>query len=294
MNMREVSAAEGTAPRAPWWYTLAHADTPARRLALPGIALDELIACLEKRGLPVAAPLREHERLRRRSALSAEGMRYLWAFRRMRDVLQAARANHCSDYHAYPLPRSLRESSLDRLYRRFPLDEYPQTTIMLISGAFVCDDPLLGPDPAPHSLAAAAPTAIAPCDWARYTLCGFERGAALISVLPSDRWLRVTPPALEEAWAVATYQLQAQGAVPTSQAIERATLDLLLRGQPDEAFAFVSGSARRRRPLTDARDAAPEMSDTDETPEEPTIPETRNGDAAYARFQRRAPFGGDV
>lgn len=294
MNMREVSAAEGTAPRMPWWYTLAHAGTPARGLALPGVALDQLITCLERHGMPVPAPLRDHERLRRRSALSPEGLRYLWAFRRMRDALQVARANHRSDYHAYSLPNTLREDSLNRLYRRFPLDEYPKTTIMLISGAFVCDDPLLGPDPAPHSLAAVAPTAIAPSDWARYTLCGFELGASLLSVLPTDRWLRVTPPALEDAWAAATYQLQAQGTIPTSQAVERVTLDLLLRGLPDEAFAYVSGSARRRRQLADARDAAAETPEEPERDEAPAMPKTLIGDAPYARYQRRTSFGRDV
>ena len=49
--------------------------------------------------------------------LSPEGVRYLWAFRRMRDALLVARANHCSDYHAYPLPNTLHEDSLDRLVR---------------------------------------------------------------------------------------------------------------------------------------------------------------------------------
>lgn len=247
-TMRAISAAEAALPSASWWYTLAHATHPAKALALSGATLDGLIAHMEARDLPVVPTLRQHACLRRQSALAPEGLRYLWAFRSLRDALQVARANRCSDYHPYPNPASLGEASRDRLYQRFPLGEFPQTTILLISGSFVCDDPLLGPDPAPHSLAAAAPTAIAPEDWNRYTVCGFTHGAALISALPSDRWLRIAPPAVEDAWATATRQLQTCGAKPTLRTVERAAVALLMSKLSDATFSYVSSATRRRRP----------------------------------------------
>ncbi len=256
-TFRVTSAAEASLPAASWWYTLAHATKPAKSQALSGATLDELIACLKARGTPVPPPLREHACLRVRSALAAEGLRYLWAFRSLRDALLVARANHRSDYHEYPLPTSLAEASLDRLYHRFPLGDFPQTTILLISGSYICDDPLLGPDPEPCSLVAAQPTAIPLEDWDRYTLCGFSRGAALISVLPSDRWLRILPDDVEDAWADATHQLQTHGARPTLRTVERAAVALLMRKQTDAEYSFVSGSARRRRrptlPTTEGR-----------------------------------------
>lgn len=252
--LRATSAEEAMPPAASWWYTLAHATKPAKAQALSGAALDGLIACLEERGLPVATLLRQHVCLRMRSALAPEGMRYLWAFRSLRDAMLVAQANRRSDYHAYPHPTSLHEASLDRLYYRFPLTDFPQTTILLISGSFVCDDPLLGPDPEPHSLAAAQSTAIAPEDWGRYTLCGFTRGASLISVLPSDRWLRILPSDVEEAWDNATHQLQTHGARPTLRTVERAAVALLMRGLANAEYACVSGSTRKRRPAIPTAD----------------------------------------
>ncbi len=288
-----ASHASPAAPPATWWFTLAHAATPALELALPGAQLDELIACLEARGQPVAPVLRSHERLRQRSARAGDAeRRYVWAFQRLRDALLAARANHRSDYHAYPRPTTLREASLDRLYRRFPLPDYPQTTVLLLTGAQVCADPLLGPDPAPRSRAATLPATLAPEVWDRYTLCGFERGAALISVLPSDRWLRVSLATLEEAFAVAARQLQAprqrQGwlqsqhgetgalsAAPTSSTVEGAALACLLGDLPDSAFALVSAPAHAA-----ARKAARKM--------------TREGENDRARWHERAHSGQPV
>ena len=255
MNSRRVINASPAASQVAWWFTLAHAETPASALALPGAQLDELIAYLQARGQPVAPALRAHARLRERTARSGEkGLRYLWAFRRLHDALLAARANHRSDYHAYPCPATLREASLDRLYRRFPLSDYPQTTLLLITGAQVCADPLLGPDPDSRSLAAILPGALAPAAWDRYTLCGFEHGAALISVLPSDRWLRISLPALEDAWAAATRQSERQHedqprlrgapvAAASAGVVEQAALARLLSDRPDSAFALVSEPA---------------------------------------------------
>lgn len=272
---RMAGAPDRVTPRATYWYTLAHATTPAKELALSGAALDDLIACLDARGLSVAASLRAHDQLRQRSALASEGLRYLWAFGRMRDALLAARANHRSDYHAHPYPRTLREASLDRLFRRFPLTDFPQTTLLLVSGSYVCDDPLLGPDPGPFSLAADLSTLITPREWDRYTLCGFERGAALVSALPSDRWLRISMATFEDTWSAATRQLQAQGATPSARAVERVALDLLLRAQPEETFEYISGARLRAQAHT------------------PTVsaPETQHGDPAHARFQSRAHAG---
>jgi len=252
---RVLSAAEAALSTASWWYTLAHATQPAKALALSGATLDGLVAHLESRSLPVAPALRQHARLRRQSALAPEGLRYLWAFRSLRDALQVARMNRYSNYRAYPDPGSLREASLDRLYRRFPLGEFPETTILLISGSFVCADPLLGPHPPPNSLANAAPDAIAPEDWDQFTLCDLALGASLISVLPSDRWLRIPPPAVEDAWITATHQLQTHGSAPTSHTVERAAVALLMSKLSDTTFSYVNaatrGSHRPVAPLAD-------------------------------------------
>jgi hypothetical protein len=199
---------------AAWYYTLAHAETPLRERALSEDDLRDLVETLRARTLPLPAELASPRASARRASGSGplSGARYIWAFSSLRDALQAARANRRSDYHAYPQPATLREASLDRLYRRFPLDEFPRTTVILFSGAPICPDPLLGADPAPGSLAAELADVTGPELWDRYTLCGFRRGASLVRVTPADRWVRMSPRALEDAWAIAERHLYALAA----------------------------------------------------------------------------------
>ncbi|HEU0026327.1 MAG TPA: hypothetical protein VFQ25_04360 [Ktedonobacterales bacterium] len=199
---------------ATWHYTLAHAETPLRERALSEDDLRDVVETLRARNLPLPAELASPSARARRASGSGplSGARYTWAFSSLRDALQAARANRRSDYHAYPQPTTPREASLDRLYRRFPLDEFPRTTVILFSGAPICPDPLLGADPAPGSLAAELADAMRPELWNRYTLCGFRQGASLVRVTPSDRWVRVSPRALEDAWATAERHLRALAA----------------------------------------------------------------------------------
>lgn len=194
---------------ATWYYTLAHAGTPLRDLSLTEDSLRDLVDTLRERNLPLPAELASPRARRARASGPLSGSRYLWAFSSLRDALLAARANRCSDYHAYPQPATLREASLDRLYRRFPLDDFPHTSVILFSGAPVCPDPLLGADPAPGSLAAELTDAMGPDLWGRFTLCGFRRGASLVRVMPTDRWVRMAPRALEDAWAAAERHLHA-------------------------------------------------------------------------------------
>src|SRR5579859_4247497 len=173
---------------ATWWYTLAYAETPLREQALTDDDLRDLVETLRARNLPLPAELASPRARARRASASGplSGARYIWAFSSLRDALLAARANRRSDYHAYPQPATLREASLDRLYRRFPLDEFPRASVILFSGATVCPDPLLGPDPAPGSLAAELAGVMGPELWDRYTLCGFRQGASLVRVVSSD------------------------------------------------------------------------------------------------------------
>lgn len=185
-----------------WSYTLAHAETPLRERALSERDLGELADLLRSRDIPLPAGFAS-PRARARLTSVPGGPRYIWGFTALDDALRAARANRRSDYHAYSEPTSLREASLDRLYRRFPLDDFPRATVILFSGAPVCSDPLLGPDPAPGSLAAELATALGPEAWERFTLLGFRQGATLVRVTPGDRWVRLSPRALEDAWDTA-------------------------------------------------------------------------------------------
>jgi hypothetical protein len=208
----EARESAGQTARAPatWFYTLAHAGTPLRELALSEESLRELVETLRARNLPLPAELAAPGARRNRANGALSGVRYIWAFSSLRDALQAARANRRSDYRAYPQPATLREASLDRLYRRFPLSEFPRTTVILFSGAQVCSDPLLSADPAPGSLVAELANATGPDLWDRFTLCGFRQGASLIRVTPADRWVRMAPRALEDAWAAAERALREQ------------------------------------------------------------------------------------
>ncbi len=187
--------------------------------------------------------------------------RYVWAFRRLSDALTAMRANHRSDYHAYPHPQTLREASLDRLYQRFPLTDYPRTTALLFTGARICEDPRLWADPRADTLVSAAPAVVVPEEWERYTVCGFRQGVALVRVSEDSRWLRVGAHALEDAWAaanqegaaLAAYAPARRGAdgataIRTTMAGARVTAetlarDTLLRAAPAEAFMTLAAEA---------------------------------------------------
>ncbi len=209
-DARERASQPAPAPAA-WWYTLAYVETPLREQALTDDDLRDLVETLRARNLPLPAELASPRASARRASASdpLSGARYIWAFSSLRDALLAARANRRSDYHSYPQPASLREASIDRLYRRFPLDVFPRASVILFSGATVCPDPLLCPDPASGSLAAELAGAMGSELWERYTLCGFRQGASLVRVASSDRWVRMTPRALEDAWAAAERYLRA-------------------------------------------------------------------------------------
>jgi hypothetical protein len=186
-----------------WSYTLAYTETPLRERALSGEELSALVETLRTRGIPLPA---ECASPRARARLTNEphsGARYIWGFTSIRDALQAARYTRRSDFHAYPDPATLREASLDRLYRRFPLSEFPRASVILFSGSLVCPDPLLTGDPASGSLVAELADALGPDAWERYTLLGFRQGLSLVRVMPADRWVRLTLGTLEDAWAAA-------------------------------------------------------------------------------------------
>lgn len=232
-----------------WWYTLAYEDVPPARLAVSAAALSEFSESLAMRGQTAPATLiarvaREvtfAETERRTHASYAEsgrlegGDRYVWGFRRLSDALVAARANRRSDYHAYPHPQTLRESSLDRLYQRFPLAEYPRTTVYLFTGMRVCDDPRIGADPRADALVSALPALLAPEDWAYLTVCGFRQGVSLARVGATSRWLRVGVRALEEAWAEANGDAALSAADDRLRAVETEARDTLLRIAATEA-----------------------------------------------------------
>lgn len=200
-----------------WWYTLAHEDMAPTQLAVPAADLAAFAEALAGRGQVAPAALvariaREvayaEAELRARnpygaaeSAAGPGGERYVWAFRRLGDALEAVRATRRSDYHRYPQPRSLREASLDRLYQRFPLVDFPRGSALLFTGMNVCDDPRIGPDPRADALASEVPAALPPDAWQRYTICGFRQGIALVRVSATARWLRIGARALEDAWA---------------------------------------------------------------------------------------------
>ena len=216
-TQRAILVRNITALAVNWWYTLAHEDTAPTQLAVPATELAAFGETLAGRGQVAPAALvariaREvahaEAELRARnpygvaeSAAGPGGERYVWAFRRLGDALEAVRATRRSDYHRYPQPRSLREASLDRLYQRFPLVDFPRVSALLFTGMSVCDDPRIGPDPHADALVAEVPTALAPDTWQRYTVCGFRQGIALVRVSATARWLRIGARALEDAWA---------------------------------------------------------------------------------------------
>lgn len=205
-DQRELATQPSAAP-ATWSYTLAHAETPLRGLALGEDDLSALVETLRARDMPLPAELVASPARRARGPLA--GARYIWAFTSLRDALQVVRLNRRSDYRAYPEPKSLREDSLDRLHRRFPLTEFPRASVILFSGTRVCLDPLLAADPVPGSLAADLAGALSPTLWERFTLLGLSQGASLVRVTAADRWVRMGPRALEDAWATAERTLAA-------------------------------------------------------------------------------------
>ncbi len=231
-ELRQASDAP-TPPSVCWWYTLAHEQTPPDDLCVSAAAAQEFAEALAAAGEAASAAL--VAQIAREVARGPQGEqrtggeRYVWAFRRLGDALAALRANHRSDYHAYPQPQTIREASLDRLYQRFPLTDYPRTTALLFTGMRVCDDPRLWADPRADALVSLAPTVVAPEDWGRYTLCGFRQGVALVRVSARSRWLRIGARALEDAWATT----RSVSALKTAESLAR---DALLHAAPAEAF----------------------------------------------------------
>ena len=246
-----------------WWYTLAHEETAPGRLPVSAAALDDFAEALVGSGQTAAAArIAKIAREVARGDGGDEGERYVWGFRRLGDALAALHANHRSDYRAYPHPQSIREASLDRLYQRFPLTDYPRTTALLFSGSLVCEDPRLWADPHGDALAALAPEVIAPEDWARYTLCGFRQGVALVRVSMGGRWLRIGARALEDVWADARRDAEApavQRGVSVLKTAESLARETLLHAAPEEAFIHMEdapeapaprgGTTRRARAL---------------------------------------------
>ena len=236
----QVAPQASARPATCWWYTLAHEESPPARLSITAAALNDFAEALESCGQAAAAArVAKITREVARGDGGAAGERYVWGFRRLGDALAAIRANHRSDYHAYPQPQSIHEASLDRLYQRFPLTDDPRTTALLFSGSLVCEDPRLWADPRADALAAVAPQVIAPEDWGRYTLCGFRQGVALVRVTTGGRWLRIGARALEDAWADARRDAEApavQRGVSALKTAESLARETLLRAAPEDAF----------------------------------------------------------
>lgn len=253
-----------THPAMAWWYTLAHEETSPARLGVSAAALHEFAETLDARGQETSARLvaqiaREvaHAETPRRADTArrglsgasdaVDGVRYVWAFRRLGDALTALRANHRSDYHAYPHPQTLQEASLDRLYKRFPLVDFPRTSALLFTGMRICDDPRLWADPRIKLQAPALPMLVAPEEWERYTVCGFRQGVALVRVTASAKWLRIGARTLEDAWAEARHALDlATLSVADEERLrlaETRARDTLLRAAPAEAFMRLDDEA---------------------------------------------------
>lgn len=241
-----------THPTVCWWYTLAHEQTSPADLCITAAAAQEFAEALAAAGEAASAALvaqiaRELARGVQGEQRAGNGERYVWAFRRLGDALVALRANHRSNYRAYPQPQTIHEASLDRLYQRFPLTDFPRTTALLFNGMRVCDDPRLWADPRADTLGALAPTVVAPEDWGRYTLCGFRQGVALVRVSASSRWLRIGARALEDAWAAARSEAEATTATPRSvsalKTAESLARDALLHAAPAEAFLLLDEPA---------------------------------------------------
>ncbi|HZC08393.1 MAG TPA: hypothetical protein VE338_22365 [Ktedonobacterales bacterium] len=235
-----------------WWYTLAHEETPPAQLCVTPAALDDFAEALASSSeMASAARIAKIAREVARGGASGEGERYVWAFRRLGDALAALRANHRSDYHAYPHPGSIHEASLDRLYQRFPLPDYPLTTALLFTGSLVCPDPRLRADPRVNTLAAVAPEVIAPEEWARYTLCGFRQGVALVRVSANARWLRIGARMLEDTWATARRDAEeptAQRGVSALTPAESLAREALLRAVPADALLHLNGATSEQTP----------------------------------------------
>jgi len=249
-----------------WWYTLAYDDASPARMAVSAGALGQFSEALAALGKTAPAALiarvmrevtfAEAEQRARasddetgQSIATAGGERYVWAFQRLSDAMAAARVNRRSDFHAYPQPQTLREASLDRLFQRFPLVEYPRTRVYLFTGMEVCDDPRIGADPCANALVAEIPALVAPEDWGRYTVCGFRQGVSLVRVNATSRWLRVGLRTLEAAWAEATGDLPSSADDARLLAAETDARDALLRIAAAQA-------SRRRNEATGAASEA--------------------------------------
>jgi len=225
-----------------WWYTLAHEQTPPADLCVTAAAAQDFAEALAAAGEATSAALvaqiaREVARGAQGEQRVGGGERYVWAFRWLGDALAALRANHRSDYHAYPQPQTIHEASLDRLYQRFPLTDYPRTTALLFTGMRVCDDPRLWADPCADALVSLAPAVVAPENWGRYTLCGFRQGVALVRVSASSRWLRIDARALEDTWAAARSEAEAAPrSVSALKTVESLACDALLHAAAAEDF----------------------------------------------------------
>lgn len=282
MTLQRATLA-ATSPRLAmsWWYTLAHEETPPARLAVRATDLDALAASLAERGQAAPATLvgrmgrevarAEVERRARdpygqaEAAMDAGGECYVWAFRRLGDALMALRAIRRSDYHPYPHPTNLREDSLNRLFQRFPLVDFPRATALLFTGARVCDDPRIGADPRAERLAMEAPATLAPEEWARYTLCGFREGVALARVDAAAHWLRIGPRTLEDTWAAAREQC-----TPHAERIGEERLLLLAEERARETLLRIAPADKEPRPyeVATALSQAP-------TPDEPAPARSR-------------------
>ncbi len=251
-----VAAAPGRPhPAMRLWMTLAYRDTAPLRVGVTSAELRAFGQALVEREQTAQAALvaqiarevthAESARRNRPGLVDLGAERYIWAFGRVDDALTAFHANHRSDYAAYPEPRTLREASLDRLYRRFPLNDYPRTSVLLFAGVRVCDDPRLQADPAVDTLATLAPEPSAQSAWDNYTCCGFRSGLSLVRVSTSTRWLRVGMRELEDAWAGALDAVKGASAgaldAPQFAAAQAHAHEALLRGAVPEAFVSLDG-----------------------------------------------------
>jgi hypothetical protein len=118
-------------------------------------------------------------------------------------------------------------------------------------GMRVCDDPRLGADPPPESLASLAPGAIAPEDWGRYTFCGFQQGVALVRISASSRWLRIGGRALEDAWAEAREAAEAphaQRSLSPLKTAETLAREALAHSAPADAFLSLDDAPAAPQP----------------------------------------------
>lgn len=249
-----VAAPQGRShPAMRLWMTLAYCDTAPLRLGATSAELRAFAEALVEREQATQAALvakiarevahAEAVRRNRPGGVDMDAERYIWAYGRVDDALTAFHANHRSDYAAYPEPRTPREASLDRLYRRFPLADFPRTNALLFAGVRVCDDPRLQADPAAETLIDLSPTPLTHADWDRYTFCGFRSGLSLVRVLASTRWLRIGLRNLENAWADSLTQVGAVGALDAPQlaTAQAHAHEALLHGAAPEAFVSLDG-----------------------------------------------------